>query len=80
MRRFARSHIGIKITCRMDPRPLLLAIAVLAGASGLLYPRESPDREVKELNGFWHFRADYSEDRNAGFSEKWYEKPLAKVR
>ncbi len=47
--------------------------------SGLLYPRESPYREIKELNGLWHFRADDSVDRNAGFAEKWYLKPLSKV-
>ena len=45
-----------------------------------LYPRESPSREIKELDGLWHFRADYSANRNAGFEEKWYEKPLSKVR
>lgn len=47
---------------------------------GLLYPRESPSREIKEINGFWHFRADDSDNRNAGFEKKWYQQPLSKVR
>ncbi len=46
---------------------------------GLLYPRESPSREIKEINGLWHFRADYSDNRNAGFEKKWYQQPLSKV-
>ena len=44
-----------------------------------LFPRESPTREVKIIDGLWHFRADYSENRNAGFDLKWYEAPLSKV-
>ena len=48
-------------------------------STGLLFPRESPSREIKEINGFWHFRADYSDNRNAGFDKKWYQQPLSKV-
>ena len=48
-------------------------------SAALLYPRESQYREVKELNGLWHFRADYSPDRKAGFDKKWYQQPLSKV-
>ena len=44
-----------------------------------LYPRESSSREVKDIDGLWHFRADFSDNRNAGFEEKWYQTPLAKV-
>jgi len=57
-----------------------LLLALQAPLVPCLYPRESPSREVKELDGLWHFRADYSDSRNAGFDEKWYEKPLAQVR
>ena len=57
-----------------------LVVLQFSVAEGLLYPRESPSREVKELNGLWHFRADYSPSRNAGFEEKWYSQPLQKVR
>lgn len=52
---------------------------LLGGGRGLLYPKESVSREVKELNGLWHFRADYSPSRNAGFLEQWYKQPLSKV-
>ena len=45
----------------------------------MLYPRESTSREVKELNGLWHFRADFSEDRKEGFEKEWYKQPLSKV-
>ncbi|KAM8976621.1 beta-glucuronidase [Pelodytes ibericus] len=43
---------------------------------GLLYPRESSSREVKEINGIWSFRADKSPQRDAGFQEQWYKRPL----
>lgn len=61
---------------------LFAGVLVLVHSSlvaALLYPRESQYREVKELNGLWHFRADYSPDRRAGFDEKWYQQPLSKV-
>ncbi|XP_058020476.1 beta-glucuronidase isoform X3 [Ahaetulla prasina] len=64
-------------------RLLLCACCVLlgwrpAGAldSGMLYPRESSSRELKDLSGLWSFRADWSEQRNAGFVEQWYSRPL----
>ena len=61
--------------------PLLLLVALcLGGARGLLYPRESESREVKVLDGVWYFRADFSSGRDAGFTEKWYSKPLVMVR
>ncbi|XP_001363090.2 beta-glucuronidase [Monodelphis domestica] len=47
---------------------------VLAG--GMLYPQETPSRERKDLSGLWDFRADFSEDRNQGFRERWYQSPL----
>ena len=46
---------------------------------GMLYPRESESRQIKDLCGLWSFRADKSQNRNAGFDEKWYEQDLAKV-
>ncbi|KAG8122824.1 hypothetical protein E2320_018284 [Naja naja] len=64
-------------------RFLLCACCVLlgwcpAGAldSGMLYPRESSSRELKDLSGLWSFRADWSEQRDAGFVEQWYRWPL----
>uniref|UniRef100_A0A3Q0RY42 Glucuronidase beta n=1 Tax=Amphilophus citrinellus TaxID=61819 RepID=A0A3Q0RY42_AMPCI len=47
---------------------------------GMLFPRESSSREVKELNGLWHFRADRSPKRNEGFERAWYNRSLAEVR
>ena len=47
--------------------------------SGLLYPRESASRDVRLMDGVWNFRADFSVDREAGFVEEWYSKPLALV-
>ncbi|XP_007429739.1 beta-glucuronidase [Python bivittatus] len=49
-----------------------------AGAldGGMLYPRESSSRELKDLSGLWSFRADWSEQRDAGFVEQWYKRPL----
>ena len=59
---------------------ILLTLFISDGlAFGYLYVRESESREVKDLNGIWTFRADFSSNRNAGFEEKWYARPLAKV-
>ncbi|KAL7987059.1 hypothetical protein Chor_005978 [Crotalus horridus] len=64
-------------------RLLLCACCVLLGwcptgalDSGMLYPRESSSRELKYLSGLWSFRADWSEQRDAGFLEQWYRRPL----
>ncbi|XP_016046770.1 beta-glucuronidase isoform X2 [Erinaceus europaeus] len=48
----------------------------LALQGGMLYPRESPSRERKELDGLWSFRADFSENRRQGFEQQWYRAPL----
>lgn len=48
------------------------------GQMGMLYPRESESRQMKELGGLWMFRADMSSNRKAGFEEKWYANPLEK--
>ncbi|KAL4669745.1 hypothetical protein H8959_008299 [Pygathrix nigripes] len=50
--------------------------ALLALQGGMLYPRESPSRERKELDGLWSFRADFSDNRRRGFEEQWYRRPL----
>uniref|UniRef100_H3CT15 Beta-glucuronidase n=1 Tax=Tetraodon nigroviridis TaxID=99883 RepID=H3CT15_TETNG len=44
--------------------------------TGMLYPRETSSREVKELNGLWKFRADMSPNRNQGFERAWYKNHL----
>ncbi|XP_012619547.1 beta-glucuronidase [Microcebus murinus] len=55
--------------------PLLWGCA-LALQGGMLYPRESPSRERKELDGLWSFRADFSDNRRQGFERQWYRRPL----
>uniref|UniRef100_A0A2K6GWS6 Glucuronidase beta n=1 Tax=Propithecus coquereli TaxID=379532 RepID=A0A2K6GWS6_PROCO len=55
--------------------PLLWGCA-LALQGGMLYPRESPSRERKELDGLWSFRADFSDNRRQGFEQQWYRRPL----
>ncbi|XP_017268026.1 beta-glucuronidase [Kryptolebias marmoratus] len=53
--------------------------AVLLLDTGMLFPRESSSRELKELNGLWAFRADRSPSRNQGFQEAWYKSRLAET-
>ncbi|XP_036381718.1 beta-glucuronidase [Megalops cyprinoides] len=62
----------------------LLCISALWDAcraldGGMLYPRESLSREIKELNGLWSFRADFSRNRNLGFEKAWFKSPLAET-
>lgn len=51
-----------------------------AVSRALLHPRDTPSREVKELNGVWSFRADTSPGRHDGFQRQWYKSPLSMVR
>nr|XP_019941675.1 PREDICTED: beta-glucuronidase [Paralichthys olivaceus] len=53
------------------------AVSPLSG--GMLFPRESSSREVKELSGRWDFRADTSPNRNQGFERAWYQSRLAET-
>ncbi|KAM9526020.1 beta-glucuronidase [Guaruba guarouba] len=58
---------------------LLLLLALWRAAAlprGMLYPRDTPSRERKELGGLWSFRADLSPSRDAGFVQRWYRQPL----
>lgn len=48
----------------------------LALRAGMLYPRESPSRERRELAGLWSFRADFSPCRCQGLEQQWYRAPL----
>uniref|UniRef100_A0A8C9QWH2 Beta-glucuronidase n=1 Tax=Scleropages formosus TaxID=113540 RepID=A0A8C9QWH2_SCLFO len=62
----------------------LCAAATVRGAwgalsGGMLYPRESPSREVKDLSGLWSFRADFSPGRNAGFEKSWFSGRLSET-
>lgn len=55
---------------------LLLCSCALALQGGMLFPVETPSRELKLLDGLWHFRADFSENRLLGFEQQWYRQPL----
>ena len=56
---------------------LSILLILTVDCNGLLFPKDSPSRLVKSLDGVWHFRADFSPSRNAGFEEEWWKKPLA---
>ncbi len=60
---------------------LLSQISSSRNEVGMLYPRESESREVKELNGMWHFKADFSTGsaKAAGFATGWHKRPLPMV-
>ncbi|XP_028838377.1 beta-glucuronidase isoform X1 [Denticeps clupeoides] len=63
-----RLLFAVCVVCAWDAAHLL--------GGGMLFPRDSPTREVKELNGLWSFRADFSPGRNAGFQQAWFSGPL----
>ncbi|NP_058711.3 beta-glucuronidase precursor [Rattus norvegicus] len=54
----------------------LLCSCALALQGGMLFPKETPSRELKVLDGLWSFRADYSNNRLQGFEKQWYRQPL----
>ncbi|XP_070700106.1 beta-glucuronidase [Pempheris klunzingeri] len=60
-------------------RALCLLAAVCPPGTGMLFPRESSSRELKELSGLWDFRADKSPNRNQGFDRAWYKSRLAET-
>lgn len=64
---------GLAVKCA-----LLAAICSRCRAlqGGMLFPRDSPSREVKDVSGLWGFRADLSDNRNRGFEEQWFSRPL----
>ncbi len=63
----------------MVSTPLVLVVTAIGCCNGLLFPKDSPSRLVKDLNGVWKFKIDDSPSRNDGFNEKWYSKPLSQV-
>ena len=44
--------------------------------TALLYPRDSPTRSSKSLDGVWTLKLTPKEDQEAGFRESWFLKPL----
>ena len=69
------------VVCAMLLRALLTCLLIFDSTTdSLLYPRESENRQLQELNGMWNFRADTSATRDVGMKQKWFDKPLAKVK
>ena len=54
---------------------LFLAVTLLTTCQSL-YPKDSPSRLLKDLDGIWHFKIDDSLSRNEGFDEEWFSKPV----
>lgn len=52
---------------------------LMAALPGMLFPKDTERREVKDLSGMWDFRADMSDNRNGGFENMWFAKPLSQV-
>ena len=73
------STITWSMRCLTKTAFLLVVMQIVGSCNGLLYPRESESRDVRDLNGLWNFRADYSPNRRAGFEEEWYKSPLSQV-
>nr|XP_033778143.1 beta-glucuronidase [Geotrypetes seraphini] len=67
----ASVHVLAALSCL-----LLRPFPTGALQGGMLYPRETPTRELKELGGIWSFRADASAGRDEGFQKQWYKRPL----
>ena len=44
--------------------------------TALLYPRDSPSRTSKSLDGVWSLKLTPKEDQEAGFRQSWFMKPL----
>ncbi|XP_077596730.1 beta-glucuronidase [Stigmatopora nigra] len=57
----------------------LVPMSFCLAGTGMLFPRESSSREVKDLSGLWSFRADKSPNRNQGFEQAWYKSRLAET-
>ena len=56
---------------------LLLFMAILQPLEGLLFPRDSPSRSSKSLDGIWNFKLSPKLDQEAGFRESWFNEPLS---
>ena len=49
-------------------------MALLFGSSqSLLYPRESPTRDVRRLDGIWKFKLSPIDDPDRGFVDGWFK-------
>ena len=75
-----RSFEGILVLLMLLHLAMSTSETKKAQLPGMLYPRESESREVKDLSGVWNFRADTSNQRNDGLEQMWFKKPLWQVR
>lgn len=58
-------------TARTERTPIKLPIG------GVLYPRASENRDVKSLDGLWHFKLDSMDQE--GLKEQWFDKDISQV-
>lgn len=63
----------------MEPFHSLVFFLLFSTLESSLYPRESPVREVKKLDGLWKFRTAPDSNPEKGFEERWYERQLEEV-
>jgi len=54
----------------------LLLFLLSQPASCLLFPRDSPSRQSKSLNGVWNFKTTEGPDQEKGFTENWFGSAL----
>ena len=47
--------------------------------SCFLYPRDSPTRSSKSLDGVWSFKLSPKLDQDAGFRDSWFNEPLSNL-
>ena len=45
----------------------------------ILFPRDSPSRSSKSLDGVWKFKLSPKLDQEAGFRDSWFNEPLSNL-
>ncbi|CAB3370111.1 Hypothetical predicted protein [Cloeon dipterum] len=56
----------------MEDKLGLIFCLLVCSAEGLLYPQNSPTREMRSLDGSWNFRLSPKSQPNLGTIEKWF--------
>ena len=69
-------RVGARMGASVIPL-LLLFMTILQPLEGLLFPRDSPSRSSKSLDGIWNFKLSPKLDQGAGFRESWFNEPLS---
>merc|ERR1712130_74158 len=57
----------------------LLSWIQLGVLNAILFPRDSPSRSSKSLDGVWKFKLSPKLDQEAGFRESWFNEPLSNL-